>query len=284
LFGKIRSARKAGKDFKEACSYSEKFVNKGTDMSKKSIVALALSMFSILALWNLANAQEGRPLVQAAFNYLRHKASVSMVDMTIHRPDWQRVVTIKAWTLGEKDSLFTIMAPPKDNGNGTLKKGREMWIYNPKINRVIKLPPSMMSQSWMGSDFSNNDLAKSDNLINEYTHTVTGVETHEDKKVYLIESIPKPKAPEVWGMQRLKIREDHLFLEQAFYDEDKKLVKTLKFLDIQMMDGKLYPRKWIMQKADETDKYTIVEYKMITFKDSMPDGLFTLSNLKNPRR
>jgi len=257
---------------------------KGADMSNKSVVALFLAVFSMFGLCAAAKAQDGKAIVEAAFNYIRGKASVSLVDMTIHRPNWQRIVTIKAWTLGEKDSLFTIIAPPKDNGNGTLKKGREMWIFNPKVNRVIKLPPSMMSQSWMGSDFSNNDLAKSDNLINEYTHTVTGTETHEGKKVYLIKSIPKPRAPEVWGMQRLKIRADDIFLEQGFYDEDLKLVKILKFSDIQLMDGKLYPKKLIMQKADETDEYTIVEHKMIKFKDSLPESLFTLSNLKNPRR
>ena len=81
-----------------------------------------------------------------------------LVLMTIHRPDWQRTMTIKAWTKGQKKSLFFIASPPKDEGNGTLKKGREMWMFNPKVNRVIKVPPSMMSKSWMGSDFSNNDL------------------------------------------------------------------------------------------------------------------------------
>ena len=251
---------------------------------KKSVVILLLSILATFGLQASAKAQDGKVLVETAFDYIRDKASVSLVNMTVHRPDWQRVVTIKAWTLGEKESLFTIIAPPKDNGNGTLKKGREMWMYNPKVNRVIKLPPSMMSQSWMGSDFSNNDLAKSDNLINQYTHTVTGTETHAKKTVYIIESIRKPQAAEGWGMQRLKIREDNIFLEQAFYDEDLKLVKTLTFLEIQTMDGKLYPKKWIMQKADEKDKYTIVEYKMITFKESLPAGFFTLSNLKNPRR
>ena len=111
-----------------------------------------------------------------------------------------------------------------------------------------------------------------------------GSEIHEGKKVYLVESIPKPDAPVVWGMQRLKIREDNLFLEQAFYDEDLKLVKILKFLEIQMLGGKLYPKKWIMQNADQTDKYTLVEYKALSFKKSLPAGLFTLSNLKKPKR
>jgi len=243
---------------------------------------LLLGLFTVGS--PLADAMDAQQRVEAAFNYIRDKASVCRLDMTIHRPEWQRTVTIKAWTRGEKDSLFIIIAPPKDNGNGTLKKDREMWMYNPKINRVIKLPPSMMAQAWMGSDFSNNDLAKSDTLIQEYTHTITGTETHEGKTVYLIDAIPKPEAPVVWGMQKLKIREDDLFLEQAFYDEDLKLVKKLKFLEIQTIDGKLYPKKWIMQNADEKEKYTVVEYKMLKFIKSLPDGFFTISNLKNPKR
>jgi len=250
----------------------------------KKVFAWVFILFFFTSTCPPANAMEAQEIVEGAFNYIRDKASISQVDMTIHRPNWQRVVSIKAWTLGQKESLFTIIAPPKDNGNGTLKRGREMWIYNPKVNRVIKLPPSMMSQSWMGSDFSNNDLAKSDSLITEYTHTITGTETQDGKKVYLIKSIPKPQAPVVWGMQTLKIREDRIFLEQSFYDEDLKLVKSLKFKNIQIMDGKLYPQKMIMQKADEKDEYTIVEHKMIRFKDSLPASLFTLSNLKNPRR
>jgi len=252
-------------------------------MNKKGIL-LFLALCILAGPVPRAMAQDAQALVEAGFNYIRDKASVSIVEMTIHRPTWERKVTLKAWTLGEKDSLFTIISPPKDNGNGTLKKGREMWMYNPKINRVIKLPPSMMSQAWMGSDFSNNDLTKSDNLINAYTHQITGTEIHEGKTVYLIESIPKPQAPEVWGMQRLKIRDDNIFLEQVFFDEDLKPVKRLRFLEIKMIDGKLYPNKWVMRKTDETDKYTIVEHKMLEFKESLPASFFSLSNLKNPKR
>ncbi|MBW2193171.1 MAG: outer membrane lipoprotein-sorting protein, partial [Deltaproteobacteria bacterium] len=210
---------------------------------KKKLLFSGISLFASLILLPNAGARDGRTIVEAGFDYIRDNASVSLVEMTIHRPTWERTVTIKAWTLGQKDSLFTIIAPPKDNGNGTLKKGREMWMYNPKVNRVIKLPPSMMSQSWMGSDFSNNDLAKSDTLINEYSHTITGTETHDGTTVYIIKSMPKPDAPVVWGMQMLKIREDDIFLEQAFFDEDLKPVKRLRFTEIKMIGGKLYPVK-----------------------------------------
>jgi|LGVF01.1.fsa_nt_gb outer membrane lipoprotein-sorting protein len=253
-------------------------------MTRKQITALCLSLLIVIALSPNAMGQDAQALVEASFNYMRGKASVSTVDMTIHRPSWERVVTINAWTKGQKDSLFYIIAPPKDNGNGTLKKGREMWMYNPKVNRVIKLPPSMMSQAWMGSDFSNNDLAKSDSMINDYTHTIVGTEIHEGKKVYVMKSIPKPEAPVVWGMQRLKIREDHILLSQEFFDEDLKLVKAMTTLEIRMLGGKLFPKVWKMQKADTKDEYTQLSYKKLTFEQDLPDNLFTLSNLRNPRR
>ena len=200
-------------------------------MTTKSIVDLCLSLFVFVALFAKANGQDAQALVEAAVSYYRGEASISTVDMTIHRPNWERVITIKAWTKGQKDSIFIILAPPKDNGNGTLKRGGEMWTYNPKVNRVIKLPPSMMSQAWMGSDFSNNDLAKSDSVIEDYTHTITGTEIYDGKKVYVIKSMPKPEAPVVWGMQKLKIREDHILLSQEFYDEDLKLVKAMTGID-----------------------------------------------------
>ncbi|UCG67725.1 MAG: outer membrane lipoprotein-sorting protein [Deltaproteobacteria bacterium] len=204
--------------------------------------------------------------------------------MTIHRPGWERTMTMKAWTKGQKDSIFIIIAPPKDRGNGTLKRGEEMWTYNPKVNRVIKLPPSMISQSWMGSDFSNNDLAKSDSIIADYTHKITETETHDGKKVYVVKSMPKPEAPVVWGMQKLRIREDHVFLSQAFYDEDFELVKIMTGHQIQMLGGKLFPKVWKMQKADVKDEYTLLSYKELAFKQDLPDRLFTLSSLKASRR
>lgn len=246
--------------------------------------ALGLLVVCLFLPLGQARAQEdAAAIVKKAFTYMRGRASVSTVTMTIHRPDWQRVVTIKSWTLGDANSIFTITDPPKDRGNGTLKKGREMWMYNPKVNRVIKLPPSMMSQAWMGSDFSNNDLSKTDSIIKDYQHTVEGTETIQGQKVYLIKCMPKPQAPVVWGMMKLKIRQDNIFLEQVFYDEDFKPVKTLSFLDIKKMGDRLFPTKWRMQKAESKDEYTLLEYQQLEFKDSLPPSLFTLSSLRRPR-
>jgi outer membrane lipoprotein-sorting protein len=230
------------------------------------------------------NALDAQAIVKASFDYWRGNTSVAIVDMTVHRPTWERIVTIKAWTRGEEDSIFRIIAPAKDKDNGTLKKGKNMWIYNPKINRVIKIPPSMMSQSWMGSDFSNDDLSKTDSLLHDYAHEIIGTETHLGKTVYLIQSTPKPDAPVVWGMQKLRIREDHIFLEQAFFDEDLKPVRVMSAHQIQMLGNRLFPKNWRMQKVDVADEYTLLEYKELSFNDNLPDWLFTLSNLRNPRR
>ncbi len=224
------------------------------------------------------------PFFKASFNYVRGKASTATAVMTIHREDWERSQTLKAWTRGEKESLITIVQPAKDRGNGTLKSDRNMWVFNPKVNRTIKLPPSMMSQAWMGSDFSNNDLAKSDTLLEDYRHTLIGVDEHEGKQVFIIESIPKPEAPVVWGKQVLKIREDLVFLEEAFYDEDDELVKKMVFEDFRSVDGKLCPFILTMYPVDEPGNYTRVVYESFSFRESLPDFIFTTAALKNPPR
>ena len=253
-------------------------------MTLRSLKSIILIFCLILTLKTPCPALDANKIVTDGFNYWRGKASIGTVEMLIHREDWERAMTIKAWTRGQKDSLFYIAAPPKDYGNGTLKKGREMWIYNPKVNRVVKVPPSMMSQSWMGSDFSNNDLAKSDSLLQDYDHSFIGTETHEGKTVYIIKSMPKPNAPVVWGMQQLKIREDHIWLSEEFFDEDLQPVKIMKAMKIQMLDGKLFPKVWQMRNVDEQDRYTQLTYESLEFKSSLPDYFFTLSSLKRPRR
>jgi outer membrane lipoprotein-sorting protein len=246
-------------------------------------LAGALILAFAFPVWPAA-ASDAEQIVAAAFEHLRGRASVSEVDMTVHRPAWERTMRIRAWTRGETESLFRITAPAKDVGNGTLKMGRQMWIYNPKIQRVIKVPPSMMSQAWMGSDFSNNDLAKTDSILNDYSHSIVAREEHGGQTVFVIESVPKPGAPVVWGMQRLKIRADHVWLEQAFFDEERRLVKIMTASDIAVFGDRLFPGTWIMRKAEDPEAFTRLHYRSLSFLDRLSDRIFTLANLKNPRR
>lgn len=175
-------------------------------------------------------------------------------------------------------------APSKDYGNGSLKKGREMWSYNPKINRAIKIPPSMMSQSWMGSDFSNNDLAKSDSILNDYHHSLIDTEIRDGIKVYTIESIADENAPVVWGKQVLVVREDAILLKQTFYDEEMMPVKEMVAEQIELLGGKMFPRIWTMNRFDKEDQYTRMEYIELSFDADLDDRIFTLNSLKTRRR
>jgi outer membrane lipoprotein-sorting protein len=159
-----------------------------------------------------------------------------------------------------------------------------MWMYNPKVNRVIKLPPALMSQSWMGSDFSNNDLAKSDSILNDYTHTLLRTEHHDGHKVFVIKSLPKTQAPVVWGMQIIKVRDDQVMLSEEFFDEDMQSVKQLTVREIQLMSGRMFPKIWRMQETGKQDQYTLLRYHSLKFLDDLPDNLFTLNALRTKHR
>lgn len=254
-------------------------------MVKKKIRAVLYCWLWYLAVispgW--ANDQQATALVKAAVDYWRDISSYSVMDIIIHRPEWERTMTVHAWTRGEKEGLARVTSPKKDAGNSILIQNDEMWTFNPKINRVIKIPPSMMGQSWMGSDFSNNDISKADAIVKNYHHKLITTETHAGQKVHVIEAIPLENAPEVWGKQILKIRADFITLEQAFYDQDNRLVKTMATHEIKEMGGKTVATRQRMQKAEANAGWTEIVTKEIEFKLTIPDSTFTLSNLRNPR-
>jgi outer membrane lipoprotein-sorting protein len=229
-------------------------------------------------------AQDARAIIEAGFQHYRGNASKAVFEMVIRRPNWERRMEMTAWTKGTDRSLVRITAPAKDKDNGTLKRGRKMWTFNPKVNRVIKLPPSLMAQSWLGSDFSNNDISKSDSILNDYQHRLAGTTSHHGHKVYIIESIPKPDAPVVWGKQILHIRDDHVLLLQEFFDEDLLPVKRLTGTQIQMLGGRMFPKVWKMQENGKTDHHTLLKYHRLSFLDDLPEHYFTLNQLKTRQR
>ncbi len=248
----------------------------------QSILAIVM-LIAILPL-DTAWSMTADEIIAAGFEYFRGKASRATIEMVIHRPTWERRMQMEGWTKGTDHSLIRITAPAKDRGNATLKKGRHMWTYNPKVNRVIKLPPSLMAQAWMGSDFSNNDLAKSDSIINDYVHTLRGTETHAGHTVYVIKSIPKPEAPVIWGMQVTKIRDDWVMLSQELFDEDLLPVKLMTASEIQLLGDRMFPKQWKMAETDQPDQYTLLIYHELAFLDDLPDSTFTINRLKSPTR
>ena len=217
-------------------------------------------------------------------DHWRGLSSYSVMSMTIHRPDWERTMTMRSWTLGEKQSLVRVTEPKKDAGNGTLLLDKKMWTFSPNVNRVIRIPSSMMNQSWMGSDFSNKDIAQSDDIVDQYHHKLITTETQNGYKVHVIESIPKEDAAIVWGKEILKIRDDNVLIEHSFFDQDMKKVKFLDTRKIENMGGRALASQQRMNNVEKPEEWTEIIIHSAEFDIDIPKSTFTLSNLRNPRQ
>ena len=246
----------------------------------KSVVACVVLLCSATAVSQEITADD---VIRKAMDNYRGLTSHGQMSMTIHRQDWQREMAMNTWTEGDKRTLVRVTAPAKDTGNGTLSVDGNMWTYSPKVNRVIKVPASMMSQNWMGSDFSNKDVSKDTDIIDQYQHQLVGNYEQDGHHVYVIRSIPHEEAAVVWGKEVLHIRDDWVILEHQFWDQDDTRVKTLRTLEIQEMDGRNVATVIRMGKEDATDEWTEVRTTLVDFDIELPENLFTLSNLRNPR-
>jgi len=251
---------------------------------------LHTSLLTLLLVLPLASAQEqsdqqldATQIVRDAINHWRGVSSQTEISMVIHRPDWERTMTMRAWTKGEDKSLVRVVDPAKDRGNGTLTDKNSMWSFSPKVNRVIKIPSSMMGQSWMGSDFSNKDIAKTDDIIDQYDHTLLSVIEKDDITIYEIQSVPHEEAAVVWGREVMRIRDDSVLVKHDFYDQDDELVKTLESLEIGEMGGRTIAMRQRMHEVDTPDEWTEVQVNSVEYEIDIPDSTFTLSNLRNPR-
>lgn len=232
----------------------------------------------------VAAQPEAVNIIQSAMDHWRGVTSYSEMTMTIHRSDWERSMTMRAWTKGEKQSLVRVIEPKKDAGNATLLDDNSMWTYSPKVNRIIKIPSSMMAQNWMGSDFSNKDISRSTDIIDQYTHNLTKTEERDGHQVYIVTSIPHEDAAVVWGKEIWTIRDDFVVLEEQFWDQDDVLVKVMKATDIEEMGGRTVAKVLRMGKVDTPDEWTEIVTDDIKFNIDLPAGVFTQSNLRNPRQ
>ena len=227
---------------------------------------------------------DARSIIREAIDHYRGLSSYSEMTMTIHRTDWQRSMSMKGWSIGSKKTLVRVTQPARDAGNATLVlDDNKVWSFAPKINRVIRIPSSMMSQSWMGSDFSNKDISRTDEIVNSYDHNLVRTYEHEGHKVYVIESIPHEEAAIVWGKEISHVRDDYVELEHHFLDQDMQTVKILKSLEIKEMGGRMFAVQQRMNMLEKDEEWTEISVQVLDFDREIPDYLFTLSNLRNPR-
>lgn len=212
------------------------------------------------------------------------KSSYSIMSMTIVRPTWQRTIEFKSWTLGRDYALTLITAPARDAGQSFLKRKNEMWNWNPSINRLIKLPPSMMSQGWMGSDYTNDDIMRESSVVNDYEHEFAGEEVINGRECYKIRMTAKKDASVIWGQQiRWIDKKDFLFLKAELYDEDGMLVRTETGSEIKMMDGRNIPTRIELIPSEEQEKKTIVTIKEIKFNIPVTEDFFSQQNMRTIR-
>jgi outer membrane lipoprotein-sorting protein len=249
----------------------------------KRITPIAAPLIWCLMSAAPAPAQDARDIVKRSIDNWRGTSSSGEMTMTIHRPTWERSMSMRGWTSGSKKSLIRVTAPKKDAGNGTLMVDNNMWSYAPKVNRVIKVPSSMMGQSWMGSDFSNKDVSRADDIVDQYDHTLLATEEVDGRTVWTIESVPHEEAAVVWGKEVLRIRDDDVLLRQEFWDQDGVLVKTLETLEIGEMGGRTIALRQRMAKTGTDDEWTEFSVQSMKFDIEISDNVFTRSYLQNPR-
>jgi hypothetical protein len=251
------------------------------------IVGLAASL-----LWPLPALSQAAPplavpdvreLVAGAIDLTRGQTSYAEMSMVVHRPEWERSSSLQAWTRGREDALIRFTAPAKDAGNATLKDADRMWTYTPRLNRVIRLPYSLMSQGWAGSDFSYNDLSRSDALLHQYQLRIIDSVQSGGHAVYTIEAVPHDTAPVVWGKEVIVLRDDYVLLAQTFYDQSMVAVKKLVGSEVKTMGDREFATRVRMSKLEKPDHWTELHWQRADFDVDIDDGLFTVFALKTGR-
>ncbi len=213
----------------------------------------------------------------------RSNSSYARVEMQIVTPHWERTLALEAWTKGKDKTFILISAPKKEKGTATLRIGNEMWNYLPKVDKVMKIPPSMMMGSWMGSDFTNDDLVHEFSLLEDYTYRLISPEDAEPDALYL-ELIPKEGRPIVWGKVLIAVREvDYLPIWQKYYDEKGRLMRVMRFSEIKSLGKRKVPSVMELLPQNKQGHKTAIRYLDIAFDTKIKESVFSLRNLRKKR-
>jgi len=242
---------------------------------------LLIIVFSLFFMPFSAAAIEVGELIRHIDELWRGETSHAVMIMTVKTRRYERSMTMEAWSRGKEYSLVVIREPVKDRGISTLKVVENIWNYLPKINRVTRVPSSMMSGSWMGSHFTNDDLVKESTYEDDYDSSITFEGNRGGRLIYELTSLPKPNAAVVWGKVVMEIEQKTLapFLAK-YYDEEGVLIRTMRFDDFQKIDDRIVPMRMVLQPEDKPDESTVVVYQEITFSVPLDDGFFSINSLK----
>jgi outer membrane lipoprotein-sorting protein len=224
-----------------------------------------------------------KEMVNNMMDQIRGDSSHGVMDMKVVTPDWERTMGMEWWEKGEKLMLVRILSPSRDRGNGTLKVDNNLWNYVYTFDQTVHIPPAMMAQSWMGSDFTNDDIIRESSIVNDYNHKLEGIEEVGDVRAYSILLTTDPSTPVPWLTIRVFLRvEDLLPVKEEYYDDSGNLARTMTFSDFQEMGGRTIPATMRMVPENKQGHYTEMTYTSIEFDTTIDDSVFTLQNLQNP--
>ena len=245
------------------------------------------SLLLTLSICFPAQSQESTPdvetIIKKTDQLYRSESSHADMEMHISTPNWERTLTMSVWSKGMDKTFIRITAPKKEQGVATLRIGNEMWNYLPKTNKVMKIPPSMMMGSWMGSDFTNDDLVRESSMLDDYTYQFVTPEDAPSDHLY-IQLVPKEDSPIVWGKIVAAVQSsDYLPVWQRFYDEKGNLMRIMNFKEIKTFDGKTLPSMVEIIPQNKEGHKTVVRWVNATFDSDIDDKIFTRRNLQKRR-
>jgi outer membrane lipoprotein-sorting protein len=249
---------------------------------KKQILAL-LTASCLFSFAPLAFAQlTAQEIVKRSDDLMRGDSQKGTYYMTVITPQWKRRLEIAVTSKGRNRMLLKILSPAKEKGTTTLRVGSEMWNYLPTVERTIKIPPSMMLESWMGSDFANDDLVKESSIVDDYTHAITGESEENGRQLWQITLTPKPGAPVVWEKRVMWIdKKNFTPARDEFYGKADRLIKVLTYSEVKKVDDRLIPTRWEMVSRVKENHKTIIEVTPdVVYNKSVDDDVFTLQNLR----
>ena len=243
----------------------------------KSSFTYPLYLFALILLMpSLSKGQTAKEIIEKADAKMRGTSSYSEITITTVRPKWQKKMTLKNWTQGSDYSTSLVMSPAKEKGSVFLKRKNEVWNYLPSLERTIKLPPSMMMQSWMGTDLTNDDLVKQSSTVVDYNHKLLGSETIQGLDCWKLELIPKEESTVVWGKIITWIdKADYMQMKMEFYDEDDELVNLMSGSNVKTFGNKKLPSIMEFKPMDNEGHKTVIEYLVWDFDIDIADNYFT---------
>ena len=233
-----------------------------------------------------AGAQEATPpdvkmIVRRMDDLYRSKSSIALMELTVVKPRRTRTLRMRAWTRGEEKALIVIESPAREKGVTTLKVGDNLWNYFPRISRSIRIPPSMMRGSWMGSDFTNDDLVRESSFEEDYESRVEG--RSESPPGWKVVSIARPGVVGLWKRIEAVFSDELLPVEQKYFDRKGRLARTMTFGEVRVMGGRRIPTHMVLVPTREEGKRTEMRYLEIEFDADVPESTFSLSRLERKR-